>query len=359
MSAPTTIRRLFLASLVFFVFSLIFSVTNVVTVLSAPLRSVVTVPQKIGWTGFAADGSGVALPTGLYTVTANIWNAATDGTSLWSQTFINTPITNGLYALTLQVPFTATTVLNGDRWIGITIDPGAEITPRSLVAAVPFAYQAEQAQHVDWGGINGMPSAFSDGIDNTTGGLGTSVAGRVPVYDTTTSVAGASGLTFSSNNLTVAGGVNAGSASGAGTGDVRGSGLGQFDSGTSSYLPFYWYGDALASDKQPFGDDGYPYITGIDRTLTFKKWVVNYYVLGTNNGTNYWGIKLKRRISDSVLDDAATVTTASGSAGAWQTTTVTSFTQSTVDTTHKWLAVHIAKVGSPGTLHLSPSLYVK
>jgi hypothetical protein len=41
-------RRLFLASLVLFVFSLALSVTNVVTVLSAPLRSVVSVPQKIG-----------------------------------------------------------------------------------------------------------------------------------------------------------------------------------------------------------------------------------------------------------------------------------------------------------------------
>ncbi len=33
-----------------------FSVTNVVTVPSAPLRSVVAVPQKIGWMGFGVDG---------------------------------------------------------------------------------------------------------------------------------------------------------------------------------------------------------------------------------------------------------------------------------------------------------------
>ncbi len=60
LTTPPATRRLFLASLALFAVSLVFSVTNVVTVLSAPLRSVVTVPQKIGWTGFAADGSEVA-----------------------------------------------------------------------------------------------------------------------------------------------------------------------------------------------------------------------------------------------------------------------------------------------------------
>ncbi len=57
LTTPPATRRFFLATLVFFVFSLVFSVTNVVTVLSAPLRSAVAVPQKLGWTGFAADDS--------------------------------------------------------------------------------------------------------------------------------------------------------------------------------------------------------------------------------------------------------------------------------------------------------------
>ena len=75
MSAST--RRLFVASLIFFVFSLVFSVTNVVTVLSAPLRSVVAVPEKLGWTGYAADGSGVPLADGTYDVSVVVYDAAT------------------------------------------------------------------------------------------------------------------------------------------------------------------------------------------------------------------------------------------------------------------------------------------
>jgi hypothetical protein len=39
LTVPATTRRLFLASLMFFAFSLVFSVTNVVTAFSAPLRT--------------------------------------------------------------------------------------------------------------------------------------------------------------------------------------------------------------------------------------------------------------------------------------------------------------------------------
>jgi hypothetical protein len=46
LAAPLATRRLFLASLVLFAFSLVFSVTNVVTVFSAPPRTV-SVPTGV------------------------------------------------------------------------------------------------------------------------------------------------------------------------------------------------------------------------------------------------------------------------------------------------------------------------
>jgi hypothetical protein len=50
LTTPVTTRRLFLASLLFFAFSLVLSVTNVVTVFSAPLRTV-SVPSQVGFEG--------------------------------------------------------------------------------------------------------------------------------------------------------------------------------------------------------------------------------------------------------------------------------------------------------------------
>jgi hypothetical protein len=49
-----TTHRLFLASLVLFVVSLLFSTANVLTVLSAPSQTV-SVPDKVGFEGFLAD----------------------------------------------------------------------------------------------------------------------------------------------------------------------------------------------------------------------------------------------------------------------------------------------------------------
>jgi hypothetical protein len=61
------------------VVSLVVLAINVVTVLSAPLRSVVTVPQRIGFQGYAAYGSGVPLD-GAYDILVNVYDAATGGT---------------------------------------------------------------------------------------------------------------------------------------------------------------------------------------------------------------------------------------------------------------------------------------
>ncbi len=58
--ARNACRRLFLASLVLFAFSLVFSVTNVVSVFSAPLRTV-AVPTKVGFEGYLTDGFGSPL----------------------------------------------------------------------------------------------------------------------------------------------------------------------------------------------------------------------------------------------------------------------------------------------------------
>ena len=66
-TAPATTRRLFLASLVFFAFSLVLSVTNVVTVFSAPLRTV-SVPSQVGFEGYLADAFGSPL-NGTHTLT--------------------------------------------------------------------------------------------------------------------------------------------------------------------------------------------------------------------------------------------------------------------------------------------------
>jgi hypothetical protein len=279
---PAATRRLFLASLVFFVFSLVFSITNVITVLSAPLHTAVTVPPRVGFQGYAADGSGVALATGSYTVTVNVYDAATAGASKWQGIFANTPIINGLYSLSLQGPFTDT-VFNGDRWLGVKSNTGTEISPRSKVASVPFALNAEQAQHVDWSGLNGVPAGFADGTDNTTGGLGTAATGRVALYDSASSVAGYAGLTYASNALTTSGGVNVGTASGAAAGEIRTSS--SLVPGVGTRIKVFQYYLASGANTQVFSDEAKPNAVVLVMNISNAQ-AAQYYLRGNWNAVS-------------------------------------------------------------------------
>jgi hypothetical protein len=197
---PLSTRRLFLASLVFFAVSLVFSVANVVTVFSAPLRAV-SVPTKVGYEGYLTDAFGAPL-SGSHTLVFNLYSAATGGTSLWNETHTGVSVTSGLYSVLLDaLPVSG---FSGDRWLGVTVDGGVEITPRTRIASVPFALNADTAEHVGWSGITGMPSEIADGDQVGTGaGVSNGAAGRLPVFDSATTLAGASNLVFANNTLTV------------------------------------------------------------------------------------------------------------------------------------------------------------
>jgi hypothetical protein len=102
-STPPTTRRLFFASLVLFAVSLVFSVTNVVTVFSAPLRTV-SVPSQVGFEGYLADAFGSPL-NGTHTLTFRLYDVAANGTALsrWSSNvYANVPVTDGLYSVLLD-----------------------------------------------------------------------------------------------------------------------------------------------------------------------------------------------------------------------------------------------------------------
>jgi hypothetical protein len=145
-----TTHRLFLASLALFVVSLLFSTANVLTVLSAPDQTV-SVPDKVGFEGFLADANGDPLADGEHDLVFNIYSDANGATSAWTQSHPDTPVTDGLYAVTFTGPFAAG-VFDGDRWLGVAVDGGAVITPLLRITSVPFALNA---LNVDWSGVPG------------------------------------------------------------------------------------------------------------------------------------------------------------------------------------------------------------
>src|SRR5574341_471344 len=93
---PKLVRRMFVASIVMVIISVVVSLFNVAAVLSAPLRANVTVPTTVGFEGFL---SGVT--DGQYSLTFRIYDDPTAGVIKWDQTINPVQVTSGLYSVAL------------------------------------------------------------------------------------------------------------------------------------------------------------------------------------------------------------------------------------------------------------------
>ncbi len=159
---PRMTRMMFISGIAMMIVSLLLSMFNVATVLSAPRYTIVGVPSVVGFEGFLTDGSGQPL-TGLHTLAFRIYDAAGPGggTVLWDETQNGVAVTNGLYAVMLGSTrsFDSNT-FNGNRWIGVTVDNGTEMNPRTRVSSVPFALNAENANKIAGGATTNMISLF-------------------------------------------------------------------------------------------------------------------------------------------------------------------------------------------------------
>lgn len=108
------------------------------------------VPQTILYQGRLTDMSGRPL-IDLTTVTFAIYEAATGGASIWTETHDLRPDDFGLFAAELgsTMPLDGS-VIDGRRlFLGITIANSTEMLPRQVLTSVPYAVKAGVAQTID------------------------------------------------------------------------------------------------------------------------------------------------------------------------------------------------------------------
>ena len=102
------------------------------------------VAPSISYQGQLTDPDGAPVDDGVYTMTFGIYDSATTGSPLWTQTSAVT-VTNGLFNVELgdiANPIDATVFPGGPRWLGVQVDPDPEMTPRQLFHSVPYAITA-------------------------------------------------------------------------------------------------------------------------------------------------------------------------------------------------------------------------
>ena len=121
-------------------------VVSVVLFLCGITYAVVPVPQKINVQGMATDDAGDPLvsPDDL---TFKLYDVSVGGASLWDVTINDYEFDHGLFNVELEIP-SAQFTSSANRWLGVTIGIGSELSPRIQLISVPYAYMAEVAYSV-------------------------------------------------------------------------------------------------------------------------------------------------------------------------------------------------------------------
>jgi len=119
------------------------AVTLTITVLALALLATADVPQMINYQGRLTDSTGVSVPDGNYSVTFRIYEDSVTTDSLWGEGRLLT-VKDGLFSVILGsiVPFSEGLFSDSNRWLGIQVGLDPEISPRTKLTSVAYAYHA-------------------------------------------------------------------------------------------------------------------------------------------------------------------------------------------------------------------------
>jgi hypothetical protein len=115
------------------------AITLVFVLGSLPVAARGAVPAPLTHEGRLLDADGQPVTTN-QVFTYKIYDAATDGNVLWTET-LTVPVDQGYFAvrLGLMSPISDALLIGGDRFLGIQVGTDAEMIPRELLSSVPYA----------------------------------------------------------------------------------------------------------------------------------------------------------------------------------------------------------------------------
>jgi len=123
----------------------ILSVATAAATLLAAASASSAVPGTLTEQGRLLDSSGNPA-TGSVSITFAIYDAASNGTSLWTETQ-NVTLDSGYFSVRLgETTAIPTSVFDGStRYLGVKVGTDAEMTPRQTLVSVPYALMANNA----------------------------------------------------------------------------------------------------------------------------------------------------------------------------------------------------------------------
>lgn len=104
------------------------------------------IPKQMSYQGLIVDNGGNPIADGNHTLEVNLYPSPTSSVPLHSETFL-TPTKAGIFNVILgtNTPFAPTLLFDKQYWLGVSVDGGAEMQPRTALTAAPYAIRAGYA----------------------------------------------------------------------------------------------------------------------------------------------------------------------------------------------------------------------
>lgn len=137
------------------------------------------VPQLVNYQGSltATDGSPI---DSTLSMTIRLYDAATNGTVLWTEVHPTVQVSSGLFHVMLGSLTPLGDLFASPRWIGISIGEDGEMTPREQIVTVAHAYRVGTVDGASGGTITGfvkVTEKVSVGSLHSVGGSNSLVVG--------------------------------------------------------------------------------------------------------------------------------------------------------------------------------------
>jgi hypothetical protein len=141
-------------------------------VVLAAIPAVAAIPPMISYQGFLADSTGDAVADGDYQISFAIYDVPAEGSPFWTSGEQTITLEKGLftYFLGASRPLPDSLFADGaTMYLGITVGSDSELSPRTALVSVPYAYKAIHADTAGY--IPGASSnwAVADSVLSTIG----------------------------------------------------------------------------------------------------------------------------------------------------------------------------------------------
>jgi len=106
------------------------------------------VPMTFNYQGYLVDSNGDPVD-GTVNLTFRIYTVSTGGSDVWNETHASVPVGNGVFNVILgESTALTTTIIDGERYLGVEVESDGEMTPRQKLTGVAFSIRAGLAESV-------------------------------------------------------------------------------------------------------------------------------------------------------------------------------------------------------------------